>query len=105
MRWSGMFPGLGDGLGLGHHGLGAAHHAGSGNVVLVVVIAAGLYAAWWPLSRVLWPFTACPWCKGRGRNPGSNSRRHGRCWRCKGRGERMRFGARAVARLRNREPK
>lgn len=47
-------------------------------------IAAGflvLRAAWhFLVSARLWPNRPCFWCKGTGRNFGSNSDRWGKCW-------------------------
>ena len=43
-------------------------------------------------SYAIWPYEACPGCKGRrGRGPGSTSRAWSRCKQCGGRGERVRF--------------
>lgn len=44
------------------------------------------------LSLVLWPYTYCRRCSGRGRNAGSSRRRFGHCGRCKGTGRRERLG-------------
>jgi len=60
--------------------------------VLVIAIAGGS----WLVSLRLWPYTFCRRCRGGGRNSGSNSRRHGRCKKCKGKPERLRPGARLV---------
>jgi DnaJ-class molecular chaperone len=60
-------------------------------------IAAGLIAVAagsWLVSLRLWPYKTCSWCDGTGRSPGSNSRRHGLCWRCKGTPRKLRRGAR-----------
>ena len=62
---------------------------------LALLVAAG--AAWWLASRWLWPYRPCPRCQGhRGRNAGSTASRWGKCPRCGGSGELMRFGARLV---------
>ena len=46
-----------------------------------------------------WPYGPCPRCEGRrGRGAGSTSKAWNRCRRCGGKGERARFGARAVRR-------
>jgi hypothetical protein len=71
------------------------HWQGPGGLLLA---AAGLSLAW-ALSRLLWPYKPCPRCKGSGRNPGSNNRRHGDCRRCKGTRRIRRSGARYVHRL------
>ena len=52
----------------------------------------------WVISLYLWPYRACGKCHGTGRNPGSNSKRHGQCRRCQGAGRRPRIGAKAVHR-------
>jgi hypothetical protein len=45
----------------------------------------------------IWPYGPCLSCLGhRGKNRGSNSRRWGRCRRCKGSGERIRWGYRLL---------
>jgi hypothetical protein len=64
----------------------------------LVMIGAGvivLYAA----SLYKYPFRPCAWCKGTGRNRGSNARRYGHCWRCRGTGRVQRLGSRTVHRL------
>lgn len=53
----------------------------------------------WLISRLFWPYRPCRRCKGTGRNPGSNGRRHGDCRRCKGARRVRRFGAGRVHRL------
>jgi hypothetical protein len=64
-------------------------------VFLVLVIAGVLYL----VSLWRWPLRPCPRCGGRGVNPGSNSRRYGRCRRCKGTKQVRRIGAAAVHRF------
>lgn len=56
---------------------------------LVVVLAAR------QLSLYLWPYAKCRWCRGKGRNLGSNSDRWGNCFRCGGSGKKLRRGAKA----------
>jgi hypothetical protein len=59
-------------------------------------MAAGVLAALYGYRRFslwMWPNRPCWWCKGKGRNFGSNRRRWGRCWFCHGRPRRRR-GAR-----------
>ena len=69
---------------------------GAGGLALA---AAGLSAAWL-VSRLFWPYKPCPRCiTNPGRNPGSNSRRHGDCKRCKGTRRVRRFGAGHVHRI------
>jgi hypothetical protein len=61
--------------------------------LLLVLIAGGLYL----LSCRIWPYGPCLACRvDPRRNPGSNSRRHGRCRVCRGTGERLRFGTRLI---------
>lgn len=73
--------------------LGWAWHGPAG----LLLTATALSAAWL-VSRLLWPYKPCRRCKGSGRNPGSNDRRHGDCKRCKGTRRVRRFGARPVHR-------
>ena len=62
-------------------------------LLLVAVLAAGVYLG----SCLIWPYARCLACLGRkGRNPGSNKKRHGRCPACKGAGERLRIGTRLI---------
>lgn len=62
-------------------------------LLLLAVIAAGVYL----LGCLVWPYGPCLACRlNRGRNFGSNSRRHGRCRVCRGTGERLRFGTRLI---------
>jgi hypothetical protein len=70
--------------------------------VLLVLLALGA----WRLLLLWWhPYAPCRWCKGTKGNWGSNARRHGDCWFCKGRGRRLRRGARTVARATGRRGK
>jgi DnaJ-class molecular chaperone len=64
--------------------------------IAVALIAIG--GGGWLVSLWLWPYKTCSWCDGTGRSPGSNSRRHGLCWRCKGSPRKLRRGARMVKR-------
>jgi hypothetical protein len=66
--------------------------------VLTLAVIGLIALAGWAVSLYLWPFAPCGKCLGSGRNPGSNSKRHGQCRRCKGAGRRIRFGARTVHR-------
>ena len=60
---------------------------GGGTVLLVLYL----------MGAVIWPHGPCLSCIGhRGRNRGSNGRRWGRCKRCKGSGERLRWGYRLL---------
>ena len=62
-------------------------------VLLAVVVGAALYLA----ACRIWPYGPCLACRARPRrNPGSNSRRHGRCRVCKGSAERLRLGTRII---------
>lgn len=85
----------GDALAAGQHvlaasGLPARDAAG---LLLLALIAAAVYLA----ACIPWPYGPCLACRGRrGRNPGSNHRRHGRCIVCKGTGERLRAGTRLL---------
>lgn len=72
---------------------------------------------WWPLAAIAalvlagtayywackwWPYGPCFRCLGHpGRNRGSNARRWGRCKRCGGTGQRIRWGARVLHTIRD----
>jgi len=63
--------------------------------VLYLLAIAAIIVGWWRLSLHRHPYAPCRWCSGRrGRNRGSTSRAWGRCKRCGGKGERLRWGAR-----------
>lgn len=64
----------------------------------ILTVGPAILLASWLVSLRLWPHTRCSACNGTGRNRGSTSKRYGRCWRCKGAPERLRFGARWVNR-------
>jgi hypothetical protein len=60
---------------------------GGGTVLLVLYL----------MGSAIWPYGPCLSCIGhRGRNRGSYGRRWGRCKRCKGSGERLRWGYRLL---------
>jgi len=61
---------------------------------VLILIGAGS----WVRSVLRHPFTICTRCNGTGRNAGSTGRAYGRCPRCKGSPERLRFGARQLHR-------
>lgn len=65
-----------------------------GLIAVLVLVAAG----GWALSLLVHPFTSCRRCNGTGRNTGSTGRAYGRCRSCKGKPERLRFGARLLGR-------
>ncbi len=69
-------------------------------VAAALLLAAGALAVVWVASRWFWPYKPCPRCTGSGRNPGSNTKRHGDCRRCKGARRVRRLGAGHVHRLR-----
>ena len=49
------------------------------------------------MGAVIWPYGPCLSCLGhRGKNRGSNGRRWGRCKRCRGSGEQLRWGYRLI---------
>lgn len=62
------------------------------NWVIVALIALAV----WLVRAYFWSFAPCRWCKGKRTNRGSNARRYGKCWRCKGSGERQVLGSRQV---------
>ena len=61
--------------------------------LFLLIIAA---TAVWLVRAYFWPFAPCRWCKGRKTNRGSNAKRFGSCWRCKGSGIRQVLGSRQV---------
>jgi len=72
------------------------HEIAVGAKLTAIAIGALLvYAA----SLYRYPFRPCVWCKGTGLRKGSNSRRHGYCWRCHGNKQVQRLGSRVVHRL------
>jgi hypothetical protein len=73
----------------------------SADIALIILAGIGV----WCFSLLIWPYGPCRWCKGTGNVWGSNRRRHGDCWFCKGRRRRLRHGARSVARLTGRRGK
>jgi len=66
-------------------------------ILTLLIIGLGTLG-WRAISLYLWPYKPCGKCEGSGRNPGSNSERHGQCRRCLGAGRRIRLGARTVHR-------
>jgi hypothetical protein len=82
-------------------GVSAASASGSGGlsagqrtaVIGVAVVVLALYL----IGSTIWPYGHCLSCiSHRGRNRGSTGRRWGRCKRCKGSGERIRWGYRLL---------
>jgi len=64
-----------------------------GGLLLLALVAVAVYL----LTCVPWPYGPCLACRAHPRrNPGSNSRRHGRCKVCRGSGERLRIGTRLL---------
>ena len=66
---------------------------------LQVFLALVIIGLFYLISLWRWPLRPCPRCRGRGVNPGSTSRRYGRCRRCKGTKQVRRIGATAVHRF------
>lgn len=87
---------------LSGHAVSAGQHvlaAGglSARDLAVILLLALIVAAAYLGSCVIWPYAKCLACLGSRRNPGSNSRRHGRCTVCRGTGERLRAGTRIIS--------
>ncbi len=82
------------GVSAGQHVLAAGDLSARdlGGLLLLALIAAAVYL----LSCRIWPYARCLACLGSRRNPGSSSRRHGRCKVCRGSGERLRVGTRLL---------
>ena len=82
-------------------GVSAASASGSGGLsagqwTAVLGVAAVLFALYL-IGCSIWPYGPCAACIGhRGKNRGSTGRRWGRCKRCKGSGERLRWGYRLI---------
>jgi hypothetical protein len=63
-------------------------------------VAAGVVALVCHLvACAVWPFATCPRCGGNGKRRSPSGKNHGRCRRCKGHGERVRFGRRVWTKL------
>lgn len=65
---------------------------------LVALLIAG-FAGRWAWQALFHPFAPCRRCDGSGKNPGSNGKRWGRCWRCSGSGTRQVIGSKQVRKL------
>ena len=64
-----------------------------GGLLLVGLVLAVCYL----ISCRFWPYGPCLACRYKPRkNPGSTSKRHGRCKVCRGSGERLRIGTRIL---------
>lgn len=82
----------------GQHLLAASGYTARdlGATLAILLACAAVYLG----SCLIWEYAPCMACHGRrGRSPGSNHRRHGRCKVCKGTGERLRFGTRILLAL------
>lgn len=74
----------------------AASSVGVGWLILAALVAlAGYVLACW-----LWPFAACRWCKGDGKNRSPSGRAWHSCTHCRGTGARVRLGRRLVTAFR-----
>ena len=63
-----------------------------GYLILAVILV--LPFGWWRLSVRIWPYAQCRWCRGRkGNSLLSSKGRWGDCWKCGGKGKRLRWGA------------
>jgi DnaJ-class molecular chaperone len=70
-------------------------------LALLALIAAVFTAAYYVSVR-RHPYRPCRPCGGKGRNPGSTSKRFGRCGYCGGSGRKLRLGAWLLERRRGR---
>jgi hypothetical protein len=82
-------------------GVSAASASGSGGLSAgqwaAVICVAATVLALYLIGCKIWPYGPCLSCAGhRGRSRGSTSKRWGRCRRCKGTGERTRWGYRLI---------
>jgi hypothetical protein len=87
-------------------GVGAASASGSGGLsagqwAVVIGVAAVLFAGYL-IGCSIWPYGPCLACIARrGRSRGSTGRRWGRCKRCRGSGERIRWGYRLLQNIKH----
>jgi protein-disulfide isomerase-like protein with CxxC motif len=58
------------------------------NLAVGIIIFALIVVAWSQLVRLYLPDPSCRWCQGRGTRWGSNRKRSGPCFFCKGTGKR-----------------
>jgi hypothetical protein len=65
----------------------------------VVLVLAAIAVARWLWLILAEPLAPCPLCHGTGKRGRKRHRRFGRCLLCKGRGERIRLGARTVHKM------
>ena len=66
----------------------------------LIIIAALVLAAGWVAHSWWWPYQRCPSClkhSASGRGIGSTWRAYNRCWRCGGKGELVRTGAKLIS--------
>lgn len=66
---------------------------------MTVVAVVAVLVIVWVLRLLLVPYTRCWACSGSGRNPLSNSKRHGDCWFCHGTRRRRVTGAKTAHRM------
>jgi hypothetical protein len=93
--WIGALPGVSAASASGSGGLSAGQWT-------VVIGAAAVAFALYLIGCTIWPYGPCLSCIAhRGQSRGSNSRRWGRCKRCKGSGERIRWGYRLLQNIRH----
>lgn len=59
-----------------------------------VGLAALIWVLGYVIACVIWPWTACPSCKGAGRHRSPSGKAWRDCRRCAGRGRRLRLGRR-----------
>jgi len=87
-------------------GVSAASASGSGGLSaghLIAVLAIGaVVLALYLIGCSIWPYGPCAACIAhRGKSRGSTGRRWGRCKRCKGSGERIRWGYRLLQNIKH----
>lgn len=93
--WIGAFRGVSAASASGSEGLSA------GQWTAVIGVAAALFAGYL-IGCSIWPYGPCLSCLGhRGKSRGSTARRRGRCKRCRGSGERMRWGYRVLQHIKH----
>lgn len=70
------------------------------DLAAVAAIVAPLWFAAYVVACAIWPYTKCGKCEGKGRHRSPSGKHWRKCRRCKGSGDRLRFGRHVWNRLR-----
>lgn len=65
---------------------------GPGWLILWTLAGVGVYAG----VCLVWPYTACSWCDGKGKHRSPSGKHWRPCFRCKGSGRKLRRGRRLL---------